>query len=110
MKAFLITIAIIFLTWGFFALIVGQNKAKFNLRFEGEKWHSFVIDSVYLGINDTLLSLIGINQFGQERYGYALPRRADGTYKYWRKINGKLQSLIKYKNGRFKAERYTVME
>ena len=111
MKTFLTAIAIIFLTWGFFVWICAQNKAEFNLRFEGQKWHSFVIDSAYLGVNDTILSLIGINQFGQERYGYGLPKRADGTYKYWKQIKGKLQPVIKYRNsGRFKAEKYTVME
>jgi hypothetical protein len=71
-----------------------QNKTEFNLKFEGDKWWSFVIDSTYLGIRNPDGSLL---------------KREDGTYRYWKQINGKLQPVIKYKNAGI-LKRYTVMQ
>ena len=91
--------------------IQAQIKSEVDLKFEGDKWHSFVIDSAWLGVhNDTLTYLGTVNN--RAVYGYDLPRREDGTYKYWKQINGKLQPVIKYRNTgtSFESKKYTVME
>ncbi len=84
---------IIFIILFAFAL-QAQNKTRFDLEFEGEKWYHWVME-------DTVTR----NPDG------SLVKRSDGTYLHLKQINGKLQAVVTYRNTeRFKPRKYTVME
>ena len=66
-------------------------------------WYSWVTDSEYIGVHNDTLTFLGISPTtGQELWGYDLPRRADGSYLFWKQnplevaSNGlkKIMSLI----------------
>jgi len=74
-----------------------QTKMDLDFSFEGQMWYSYAIDSTWLGINEP---------------DGDLPRRENGTYRYWLADgNGDLIPVRKFRKPVTEPyQKYTVME
>ena len=89
-------------------ILYAQNKTEFNLNFQGDRWESFVIDNNWISVYDTTVIIDSVVTVKEDSvwvtkryvsYELTLTKRENGTYRHWKRINGKLQPVVIYKTG-----------